>query len=62
MKSELFAQAHQEVYTSERFALQNPRMLKVTLGAPVLATKGVMVAYQGNVTFEHKSAGGLANS
>jgi uncharacterized protein (AIM24 family) len=59
MKSELFAQAHLEVQTTERFVLQNPRMLKVTLGAPVLATKGVMVAYQGRVAFEHKSAGSL---
>lgn len=59
MKSELFNQANHEVQTTERFALQNPRMLKVTLGAPVLATKGVMVAYQGQVTFEHKSAGGF---
>lgn len=57
MKSDLFAQANLETQSTERFALQNPRMLKVTLGAPVLATKGVMVAYQGQVTFEHKSAG-----
>lgn len=59
MKSDLFAQANLEVQTTERFTLQNPRMLKVTLGAPVLATKGVMVAYQGQVTFEHKSAGSI---
>ncbi|MFC5677868.1 AIM24 family protein [Aeromicrobium endophyticum] len=59
MKSDLFSQANLEVQTSERFTLQNPRMLKVTLGAPVLATKGVMVAYQGQVTFEHKSAGSI---
>lgn len=57
MKSDLFAQANLEVETTERFALQNPRLLKVTLGAPVLATKGSMIAYQGQVTFEHKSAG-----
>ncbi|MBS2936618.1 AIM24 family protein [Nocardioides sp. J2M5] len=29
------------------------------LGEPVLAAKGAMVAYQGQVTFEHKSAGSL---
>lgn len=57
MKSDLFAKANLEVETTERFTLQNPRMLKVTLGAPVLATKGVMVAYQGQVSFEHKAAG-----
>lgn len=57
MKSDLFAQANLEVQSTDRFALQNPRMLKVTLGEPVLATKGVMVAYQGQVTFEHKAAG-----
>jgi uncharacterized protein (AIM24 family) len=29
------------------------------LGEPVLAAKGSMVAYQGQVTFEHKSAGSI---
>jgi uncharacterized protein (AIM24 family) len=31
----------------------------VVLGEPVLAAKGSMVAYQGQVSFEHKSAGSL---
>lgn len=59
MRSDLFDQSNLEVQTTERFTLQSSRMLKVTLGAPVLATKGVMVAYQGQVTFEHKSAGSM---
>lgn len=59
MKSDLFAQANLEVQTTERFTLQNPRMLEVTLGAPVLTSKGVMIAYQGQVTFEHESAGSI---
>jgi uncharacterized protein (AIM24 family) len=59
MRSTLFDQANQETTSAERFALQNQRMLKVTLGEPVLAAKGAMVAYQGDVEFHHKSAGSL---
>ncbi|HEY0185923.1 MAG TPA: AIM24 family protein [Cellulomonas sp.] len=60
MRSPLFDQAHAEVQTAERFALQSSKMLKVTLGPQVLAAKGSMVAYQGAVTFTHESAGSLA--
>jgi uncharacterized protein (AIM24 family) len=49
--------ANGEVKTAERFALQNGKMLKATLGQAsgmneFLARKGAMVAYQGGVNFE----------
>lgn len=34
-------------------------MLKVTLGEPVLARQGSMVAFQGNVDFAYEGAGGV---
>jgi uncharacterized protein (AIM24 family) len=58
MKSELFAQANHEV-EGQRFALQNPQLLRVALGSDVLAVKGAMVAYQGEITFHHEKAGGM---
>lgn len=59
MRSDLFSQAHHEIETQDRFALQSKKMLKVTLGPAVLAAKGAMVAYQGPVQFHHKGAGSL---
>lgn len=59
MRSELFAQTNQETTSAERFSLHHRKMLRAVLGGPVLAAKGAMVAYQGQVTFEHKSAGSL---
>lgn len=59
MKSELFAQSNLEVDGGSRFALQNPQMLRVALGEDVLAVKGAMVAYQGQVAFHHEKAGGM---
>jgi uncharacterized protein (AIM24 family) len=47
-----------EVETGEPFTLQNPRLLKIELSeATVLARNGAMVAYQGDVRFEHKGGG-----
>jgi uncharacterized protein (AIM24 family) len=49
---------YQEVETGEAFTLQNPRLLKVELSATsVMAKNGSMVAYQGDVRFEHKGGG-----
>lgn len=49
---------YQEVETGQAFTLQNPRLLKVELSeTSVLAKNGSMVAYQGNVNFEHKGGG-----
>jgi uncharacterized protein (AIM24 family) len=47
-----------EVETGEPFTLQNPRLLKVELSeTSVFAAHGSMVAYQGDVRFEHKGGG-----
>ncbi|WP_255952276.1 AIM24 family protein [Streptomyces odontomachi] len=52
MQSSLFGFTEQQ--TQERYALQNPQMLRVTLEGhdDVLARKGAMVAYQGLLEFE----------
>jgi len=42
---------------SQRFTLQNRKLLRVSLGAGVLAQKGAMVAYQGQVEFDHQGKG-----
>lgn len=60
MRSPLFDQVHAEVQSSDLFALQSDRMLKVTLGPDVLAGKGTMVAYQGQVQFHHEGSGSVA--
>lgn len=57
MRSDLFDQANVRVQTEERFALQNDQMLRVGLGPDLLAAKGAMVAYVGNVEFRHEKAG-----
>jgi uncharacterized protein (AIM24 family) len=58
MRSELFAESR-EVEPTSNFTLQNHKMLKCVLGPEVLARQGSMVAYQGNVGFDHQG-GGLA--
>ena len=59
MQSDLFAQSNLEVEAQQRFALQNPQLLRVSLGPDVLAVKGAMVAYQGQVQFNHEKAGSM---
>ncbi len=59
MRSDLFNTERQERQTTDRWVLQSKKMLRVSLGADVLATKGAMVAYQGQIEFHHESAGGL---
>jgi uncharacterized protein (AIM24 family) len=59
MQSTLFEQSNLEVEVSQRFALQNPQMLRVHLGGDVLAVKGAMVAYQGQIRFDHEKAGSV---
>ncbi len=50
-----------ETRSTDAFALQNAKLLKVRLaGATVQAKVGSMVAYQGDVTFEHAGAGGVS--
>jgi uncharacterized protein (AIM24 family) len=49
---------YREVETGEAFTVQNPRLLKVELSeTTVMARNGAMVAYQGDVHFEHKGGG-----
>jgi uncharacterized protein (AIM24 family) len=49
---------YQETETGEPFSLQGPRLLKVELSeTSVMARNGSMVAYQGEVRFEHKGGG-----
>ncbi len=48
----------QEVETGQAFTVQNPRLLKVELSeTTVMAKNGAMVAYQGEVRFEHQGGG-----
>jgi uncharacterized protein (AIM24 family) len=58
MHSDLFASSNLEV-EGQRFALQNSQLLRVALGPDVLAVKGAMVAYQGQVRFDHEKSGSL---
>lgn len=44
--------------SGERVVLQNPRLLKVTLGRDVMIKRGSMIAYQGDMTFNYESEGG----
>lgn len=49
-----------EVQTSDTFTKQSSKLLKVQLsGATIQARLGSMVAYQGDVRFEHAGSGGL---
>jgi uncharacterized protein (AIM24 family) len=59
MKSELFSQSNLEVETQSRFSLQNSQLLRVALGPDVLAVKGAMVAYQGQIQFQHEKSGSV---
>jgi uncharacterized protein (AIM24 family) len=50
----------QETQSQEAFALQNSKLLKVSLNQiTIQARLGSMVAYQGDVHFEHAGSGGL---
>lgn len=49
-----------EVETQDQFALQNSKLLKVSLAhGPVFAKLGSMVAYQGEASFKNKGSGGM---
>ena len=49
-----------ETGSTESFALQNSKLLKVHLNQVTVQAKlGAMVAYQGDVRFEHAGAGGV---
>lgn len=46
-----------EVQSQNRVARQNSRMLRILLGDDVLAKQGSMVAFQGNIDFDHEGSG-----
>jgi uncharacterized protein (AIM24 family) len=49
-----------ETQSADAFALQNSKLLKVRLDeVTIQAKRGSMVAYQGDVTFEHAGSGGI---
>jgi uncharacterized protein (AIM24 family) len=51
---------YNETQSQDAFALQNSKLLKVRLDAVTVQAKlGSMVAYQGDVTFEHAGSGGM---
>lgn len=58
MRSELFAASHQEKESRQRWTLQSAKMLRTYIepSGPLIATKGAMVAYQGNVDFAHQGS------
>ncbi|MBF4570076.1 AIM24 family protein [Plantibacter sp. VKM Ac-2880] len=61
MQSELFAEANREsAAPGQRWVRQSSKMLRVdTRGLDVIAAKGAMVAYQGEIQFEHESSGSM---
>jgi uncharacterized protein (AIM24 family) len=51
---------YKETTSTESFTLQNSKLLKVSLAGNTIQSKlGSMVAYQGDVTFEHAGSGGM---
>ena len=48
-----------ETTSTDAFALQNNKLLKVRSTRGRSGQAGSMVAYQGDVTFEHAGAGGM---
>jgi uncharacterized protein (AIM24 family) len=51
----------QETQSEQPFALQNSKLLKVSLNQVTIQAKaGSMVAYQGDVAFEHAGSGGIS--
>ena len=58
MRSELFGR-NLEAQTTDVFALQNAKLLKVALNGEVLARQGSMVAFQGQVDFQYEGSGGV---
>ena len=52
---------YQETQSQEAFSLQNSKLLKASLNQITIQSKvGSMVAYQGDVTFEHAGSGGMS--
>lgn len=58
MQSAIFNHTNNEVQTLESLALQNPYMVRARIvqGQEIIALKGSMVAYQGDVDFKHEGS------
>ena len=53
-------QQYTETTSTDAFSLQNSKLLKVRLSdGEIQAKRGSMVAYQGDVKFEHAGSGGM---
>jgi uncharacterized protein (AIM24 family) len=51
---------YNETQSTDSFTLQNSKLLKVSVAGNTIQAKiGSMVAYQGDVTFEHAGSGGM---
>lgn len=61
MKSELFAPAHAEV-PGAGIQKQGSKMCRVGMNGEIMARAGSMVAYQGDLKFEAKGAGGFGRA
>ncbi|GCE76638.1 AIM24 family protein [Cellulomonas biazotea] len=59
MRSEMFG-SNLEATSTDRFVLQNDKMLRVHLEGEVMARQGSMVAYQGEMGFGYQGSGGMA--
>jgi uncharacterized protein (AIM24 family) len=59
IRSELLTGGYSETSAGHPVVLQNSRMLRVRLGEPFLARQGAMVAFQGQVDFDHEGSGGM---
>ena len=60
ISSELLTGGYSETTESQPVVLQNSRMLRVRLGEPFLARQGAMVAFHGQVDFDHAGSGGMS--
>lgn len=59
MKGDLLEAGYAEVKPAEIFTLQNSKLLRVALDGTILARQGAMVAYQGEIDFDHQGSGGI---
>lgn len=59
IRSDLLSGQYAETDSDARVVLQNSKMLKVRLGEPVLARQGSMIAFQGQIDFDHEGSGGV---
>ena len=60
MRSPIFDTDHLPTRSPERFARQNSRMVRVGIGPDLLASKGAMVGYVGQLQFHAEKTGSVA--